>query len=75
MTTQTTTTDVKTFPVTALPVNDRTSKRLFAPGAPASYDDFRDDLLRDGFALVKGAVPRDRAEKYGNEMFQFLEEL
>jgi hypothetical protein len=51
------------------------SGRLLSPNAPTHYGDFRDDLLRDGFAIVKGAVPRERAEQCGNEMFQFLEEL
>jgi hypothetical protein len=51
------------------------SRRLFAEGAQAHYGDFRDDLLRDGFALVKGAVPRERADKYAEQMFEWLEEL
>ncbi|PQE08380.1 phytanoyl- dioxygenase protein [Rutstroemia sp. NJR-2017a WRK4] len=39
----------------------------------AVYGDWRDDLLRDGYAVVKGAVPCDRAVKYGEEMFSYLE--
>lgn len=37
------------------------------------FGDFRDDLLRDGYAVVKGAVPRERAEKYAEEMYNYLE--
>ncbi|KAJ5661467.1 uncharacterized protein N7477_009083 [Penicillium maclennaniae] len=39
------------------------------------YGDFRDDLLRDGYAVVKGAVPRERALKYADEIYQWLEDL
>jgi hypothetical protein len=39
----------------------------------AKFGDFRDDILRDGFAVIKGAVPRERADKYGEEMFRYLE--
>jgi hypothetical protein len=41
----------------------------------AVYGDWRDDILRDGYAVVKGAVPRERAIKYGEEMFSYLENL
>lgn len=40
-----------------------------------TYGDFRDDLLRDGYVVVKGAIPRDRADKYGEEMMSYLENL
>ena len=51
--------------------------KLFLRGAKEeqSFGDFRDDLLRDGFAIVKGAVPRERADQYAEEMFQWLEDL
>jgi hypothetical protein len=39
------------------------------------YGDFRDDLIRDGFAVVKGAIPRDRADGYADKMYSFLEDL
>ncbi|PQE08896.1 Phytanoyl- dioxygenase protein [Rutstroemia sp. NJR-2017a BVV2] len=38
-----------------------------------TFGDFRDDLARDGYAVIKGAVPRDRAEKYGNDFYEYLE--
>lgn len=51
--------------------------KLFLRGAQEeqSFGDFRDDLQRDGFAVVKGAVPRERADQYAEEMFQWLEDL
>ncbi|KAI1343289.1 hypothetical protein F5Y15DRAFT_405803 [Xylariaceae sp. FL0016] len=46
--------------------------KLFAkPGAV--YGDFRDDLARDGYAVVKGAIPRDRADAYAEDMYTYLE--
>ena len=51
--------------------------KLFLRGAKeeAAFGDFRDDLQRDGFAIIKGAVPRERADKYADEMYQWLEDL
>lgn len=40
-----------------------------------TYGDFRDDLLRDGYVVVKGAIPRERVDKYGEEMMSYLENL
>jgi len=39
------------------------------------FGDFRDDLMRDGYAVVKGAIPRDRADGYGSAFYEFLESL
>jgi len=51
--------------------------KLFLIGAKeeSAFGDFRDDLQRDGFAVVKGAVPRERADQYAEQMFQWLEGL
>ncbi|KZL78253.1 phytanoyl-CoA dioxygenase [Colletotrichum tofieldiae] len=38
-----------------------------------TYGDFRDDLVRDGYVVVKGAIPKERADKYGEEMMSYLE--
>ncbi|KAH7037022.1 uncharacterized protein B0I36DRAFT_237800 [Microdochium trichocladiopsis] len=38
-----------------------------------SFGDWRDDLLRDGYVVVKGAVPRDRADRYADAMYSWLE--
>lgn len=40
-----------------------------------SYNDWRDDLARDGYAIIKGAVPRERADKYADAMYSWLEGL
>ncbi|KAH8900667.1 hypothetical protein GQ53DRAFT_835611 [Thozetella sp. PMI_491] len=47
-------------------------KKLFAEDGIV-YGDWRDDLIRDGYAVVKGAVPRERVEEYGNQMLSYLE--
>lgn len=39
----------------------------------AKHGDFRDDLLRDGFCVVKGAIPRERADEIAEEMFKYVE--
>lgn len=49
--------------------------RMRIDGTDAKFGDFRDDLARDGYAVVKGAIPRDRALKYADEMFSWLEGL
>ena len=49
--------------------------RLFSEGEGKVYGDFRDDLLRDGVAVVKGAAPRDRALGTADKMFKWLEDL
>lgn len=62
---------------------DTTGSRIPKPSGPnmvyskegATYNDWRDDLVRDGFVVVKGAVPKDRIEQYGEEMMSYLENL
>ncbi|KAJ5126374.1 hypothetical protein N7526_008551 [Penicillium atrosanguineum] len=49
--------------------------RLFSQGPDFKYGDFRDDLLQNGYAVVKGAVPRERALKYADDIYQWLEDL
>lgn len=51
--------------------------KLFLRGAKeeTTFGDFRDDLQRDGFAVIKGAVPRERADQYADQMFKWLEDL
>lgn len=58
-------TSMKVVPSTALKLD----------GTDVIYGDWRDDLIRDGFAVVKGAVPRERADKYADAMFAWLESL
>lgn len=37
--------------------------------------DFRDDLARDGYAVVKGALSRETAEAVAEKVYQYLEGL
>jgi hypothetical protein len=37
------------------------------------FGDFRDDLARDGVAVIKGAIPRDRAVGYRDAALKWLE--
>ncbi|KAK4057261.1 hypothetical protein OIO90_001758 [Microbotryomycetes sp. JL221] len=39
------------------------------------YNDFRDDLIRDGYAVVKGAVPTEKANEIVDEMQTWLEDF
>ncbi|EGP86980.1 unnamed protein product [Zymoseptoria tritici ST99CH_1A5] len=49
------------------------SQALKVDGTDPSYGDWRDDLARDGYAVIKGAIPRERADKYADAMFSWLE--
>lgn len=49
--------------------------RMALDGSPTNYGDFRDALNRDGYAVIKGAIPRDRAGKYADEFYTYLEGL
>ncbi|KAL4971938.1 hypothetical protein BDW66DRAFT_163293 [Aspergillus desertorum] len=42
-------------------------------GLPTNYGDFRDALNKDGYAVIKGAIPLDRATKYADEFYGYLE--
>lgn len=76
MTTQTETKTVvrETFVVKS-PDALGTTCHLFEKGEKSPFGDFRDDLIRDGFAVVKGAIPRDRADGYADKMYKSLEDL
>lgn len=43
--------------------------------ADRSFGDWRDDLIRDGYAIVKGAVPQERALSYADRMLSLAESL
>lgn len=61
---------------TAAPIRlTATSQRLKVDGTDPQFGDWRDDLIRDGVAVIKGAVPRERADKYANAMYSWLEGL
>jgi len=50
-------------------------QRMKLDGSDGNFGDWRDDLVRDGFAVVKGAIPRERADKYADTMYSWLEGL
>jgi hypothetical protein len=66
------TTSTKTAPVMLKPVQDDAMK---VDGTDAKYGDWRDDLARDGYAVIKGAIPRERADRYADKMYSWLEGL
>lgn len=71
-----TATAVDTVPQTVsvkadLPPSNETQKNDPTP----IHGDWRDDLARDGYAIVKGAIPRERADKYADAMYSWLEGL
>lgn len=37
------------------------------------FGDWRDDFARDGYAVIKGAIPADRAEQYRQRGFDWIE--
>lgn len=51
------------------------SPEALKDGSKPTYGDFRDDLIRDGYAVIKGAIPRERADKYADSMYSWLEGL
>jgi hypothetical protein len=48
--------------------------KLFAQEG-VQYGDWRDDIVRDGYAVVKGAIPLDQANKYSDDILSYLENL
>ena len=76
-TTTTSTNSNKTVNATVtefIPTTNPTHK-LYTRGVEHKYGDFRDDLIRDGFAVIKGAIPRERADNYADQLYSFLEDL
>jgi hypothetical protein len=52
-----------------------TTRRMSLDGKPTNFGDFRDDLNRDGYAVIKGAIPRDRADAYADKFLSYIEGL
>jgi hypothetical protein len=65
-------TTTKTVPATLKAVKDQ---RMRVDGSDATFGDWRDDLARDGYAVIKGAIPVERANKYADQMYSWLEGL
>jgi hypothetical protein len=61
----------ETIPIQTIPGDGR----LKFDGSQGTFGDWRDDLIRDGYAVVKGAIPKDRALNYADRMFALLESL
>lgn len=49
--------------------------RMKVDGKERPFGDFRDELSRNGYAVVKGAIPREKALKYADQMYSWLENL
>jgi hypothetical protein len=65
-------TTTKTAPITLRGVEESAMK---IDGSTTNFGDWRDDLARDGYAVIKGAIPRERADKYADQMYSWLEGL
>ena len=52
-----------------------TSGAMRMDGTDHGFGDFRDDLSRDGFAVVKGAIAKEKALEYADKMYSWLENL
>ncbi|CAI4219798.1 unnamed protein product [Parascedosporium putredinis] len=66
-----TATIVQAASATTVPVS--TSVRMKVDGTDPIFGDWRDDLARDGYAVVKGAIPQERALDYANKMYSLIE--
>ncbi|KAI0014541.1 phytanoyl-CoA dioxygenase [Xylariomycetidae sp. FL0641] len=62
-----------TTATTTTPNHTKGQKAMKMDGSDPVYGDWRDDLIRDGYAVIKGAIPRERAEGYASEMYGLLE--
>ncbi|TKX19248.1 hypothetical protein C1H76_8626 [Elsinoe australis] len=69
--TTTTVTPQTTIPIR--PVPDEAVPASGLPERPDLKEQWYHDLKRDGFAIVKGAIPRDRAHGYAADMYSWLE--
>lgn len=49
--------------------------RMRLDGTDKQFGDWRDDLASDGYAVVKGAIPREKALQYADQMYSWLENL
>ncbi|KAL4812252.1 hypothetical protein BDW67DRAFT_178878 [Aspergillus spinulosporus] len=66
------TTTAEVSPVVAVTAT-QPKGRMALDGSPTNYGDFRDALNRDGYAVIKGAIPLGRATKYADEFYSYLE--
>lgn len=52
-----------------------TERRLQIDGSDPAYGDWRDDLVKDGYAVIKGAIPTEKIEGYADRMYSLIEGL
>lgn len=70
-----TTTEASVTSAPVLTLKPLQTGKLELNGKPTNFGDWRDDLNRDGFAVVKGAIPRDRALAYSDKFYSYIEGL
>lgn len=51
------------------------TRRMKVDGTDPTFNDWRDDLVRDGYAIIKGAIPSERAGIYADKMLALMESL
>lgn len=56
-------------------LSTNTSGAMKLDGEVTNYGDWRDDLNRDGYAVIKGAIPRARADGYSDKFYSYIENL
>lgn len=71
----TTATITTTTTTTTTAEHPKGQNRMLLDGKPTNYGDFRDALNRDGYAVIKGAIPLDRANGYADAFYSYMEGL
>lgn len=59
----------------SLALPGKSTGALKLDGESTNYGDWRDDLNRDGYAVIKGAIPRLRADGYSDQFYSYMENL
>lgn len=75
MATTTATTTATPAKVESVALPSKSSGAMKLDGEYTNYGDWRDDLNRDGYAVIKGAVPRLRADGYSDKFYSYIENL
>lgn len=50
-------------------------RKLKVDGSDPAYGDWRDDFVRDGYAVIKGAIPAEKVGGYADRMYSLIESL
>lgn len=58
---------------TSTQISEVEQLRLKASNSPVN--DWQADLARDGYAVVKGAVAKEKAAQYAERMYKYFEDL